>query len=414
MANRYKELNYKGKKYIKKYEIDEILIKNNFNWFLDCEIENTRLEIIKDTLILNSGIFYNGTFEYGVIRDIDWRNGRFMNGVIYNGIFKKIIIEKGIIFDGMYLKGDILFADIRGGVFEDVNISKNTNKETQKSQTDNVQEPVEGRLQQTQQEIQPPEQLQAQPQTQVQPQIQENKLNYIDNFNLFEKKIKENMYKFESFQDKLNEDLTDIIAKDEKTETITNSNELENKMKTNNKIIFDKYILVYDKIELTCMIVKDTPRSKFGYKIIQNYRYPTYDRMIKRVKEFIDNINQQKIEKDKRKTEQKKAKENIHNIVEVGDLLYDSWGYDQTNIDFYQITKVGKSSVWIRPIASQRVSGTEGHDSVNVKPVKDGFTGEEVRKLVQIYGDRYYLKSDFGSISKYTQGDKGVMSSWGH
>jgi hypothetical protein len=124
---RYIELRYNGKTYTQKYEIDEILLKNNMNWFLDAEIENVRIEIMKDTLILNGGIWYNGIWEYGVIRDIEWKSGTFQNGVIYNGMFKRIKVEKGIIFDGTFIKGDILFADIRGGEFKDVNISNNVN-----------------------------------------------------------------------------------------------------------------------------------------------------------------------------------------------------------------------------------------------------------------------------------------------
>jgi len=125
MNNRYKELKYNNKIFTKFYEINDILIKNNFNWLLDCEIENLRLEIFKDTLIINAGIWYNGIFEYGVIRDVDWRNGIFLNGVIYNGIYKHIKVEKGIIFNGTFLNGEILFADIRGGVFTNINISAN-------------------------------------------------------------------------------------------------------------------------------------------------------------------------------------------------------------------------------------------------------------------------------------------------
>jgi hypothetical protein len=36
---------------------------------------------------------------------------------------------------------------------------------------------------------------------------------------------------------------------------------------------------------------------------------------------------------------------------EVGQILYSSWGYDQTNIDFYQIVRVSeKGSVWVLPM----------------------------------------------------------------
>jgi len=35
-----------------------------------------------------------------------------------------------------------------------------------------------------------------------------------------------------------------------------------------------------------------------------------------------------------------------------------------------------------------------------------------MRKNVTFYGDKYYLPSKFGSISKYENGDEGIYSSW--
>lgn len=138
---KYKELKFEGSIYTKKYEIEEILLKNNFNWFLDNEIENARIEITKDTLIFNAGIFYNGIWEYGVIRDVEWRNGTFQNGIIYNGTFKKITIENGLIFDGVFIDGVILFADIRGGTFKNINISKQTDNTTEQPQNNTTEQP---------------------------------------------------------------------------------------------------------------------------------------------------------------------------------------------------------------------------------------------------------------------------------
>lgn len=43
--------------------------------------------------------------------------------------------------------------------------------------------------------------------------------------------------------------------------------------------------------------------------------------------------------------------------VKVGDLFYCSWGYEQTNVDFFQvIALVGESSVRIREVAPKRIS----------------------------------------------------------
>ena len=53
----------------------------------------------------------------------------------------------------------------------------------------------------------------------------------------------------------------------------------------------------------------------------------------------------------------------------VGDILYDSWGYDQTNIDYYEVVRTTKASVWIRSIAREMTD-----DQRHVVPVAGAFT----------------------------------------
>jgi hypothetical protein len=105
---RYKELKYQGKTYTETYQIDEILADNKFLWFLEAELANMRIEILKQTLIINSGIFYNGSFNYGVIRNIEWRYGDFKNGVWFNGVFWDGIFKSGLIYNGTFYKGQFL------------------------------------------------------------------------------------------------------------------------------------------------------------------------------------------------------------------------------------------------------------------------------------------------------------------
>ncbi len=38
--------------------------------------------------------------------------------------------------------------------------------------------------------------------------------------------------------------------------------------------------------------------------------------------------------------------------IEPGAILYSSWGYEQTNIDYYMVTRVTKSSAWIVPMTA--------------------------------------------------------------
>ena len=44
--------------------------------------------------------------------------------------------------------------------------------------------------------------------------------------------------------------------------------------------------------------------------------------------------------------------------IEPGAILYSSWGYDQTNIDFYMVTRTTKSSAWIVPMSSRMTEQT--------------------------------------------------------
>lgn len=55
----------------------------------------------------------------------------------------------------------------------------------------------------------------------------------------------------------------------------------------------------------------------------------------------------------------------------VGDILRCSWGYDQTNVDWYQVIAVTKASVKIRAIASKVVA--DNGPSTLVVPVPGSF-----------------------------------------
>lgn len=69
---------------------------------------------------------------------------------------------------------------------------------------------------------------------------------------------------------------------------------------------------------------------------------------------------------------------------EVGHLLYASWGYEQTNIDFYQVTKIiGAHMVEVREVA--QISADKGDEpwmTGKVVPKLDAFTGKPMRRRV--------------------------------
>jgi hypothetical protein len=85
-----------------------------------------------------------------------------------------------------------------------------------------------------------------------------------------------------------------------------------------------------------------------------------------------------------------------HSLV-VGDVLVNSWGYEQTNVDYYQVTAlVGKATVELRIIGKQCV---ETSSMVGVcTPLLDSFTSAAVfRKRVV---DGCCARFDYGCASR--------------
>lgn len=62
--------------------------------------------------------------------------------------------------------------------------------------------------------------------------------------------------------------------------------------------------------------------------------------------------------------------------VHVGDLFYGSWGYEQTNVDFFQVVALkGKHTAVIRKIAGEYIGGYSLQG--NVRPCRDQFADDE-------------------------------------
>lgn len=95
----------------------------------------------------------------------------------------------------------------------------------------------------------------------------------------------------------------------------------------------------------------------------------------------------------------------------IGDIIYNSWGWEQTNIDFYQIVGITKKSIKIRRI-HQRTEETGIMCGITT-PMKDFFLDEDV---VIKYPKRYcaesdwYVNFDYGIGIRY-KGDP-VSCSW--
>ncbi len=79
-------------------------------------------------------------------------------------------------------------------------------------------------------------------------------------------------------------------------------------------------------------------------------------------------------QRENQKAKAKRAAERTgYTALKVGDVLYASWGYEQTNVNFYQVVaRRGKRDIQVRPIAQESVYNTRG-GSESVVALPDNF-----------------------------------------
>jgi len=137
-------------------------------------------------------------------------------------------------------------------------------------------------------------------------------------------------------------------------------------------------------------------------KHYEGYYYASEERREEVVAEYLKRAEGRKVYKAERKARPVMK-------FEVGDMVYTSWGYEQTNIDFYQVVETrGKTVVVLRPI-SYSVVETTSWCSESRNPVKDSFIGEEITCRAGVYG----VTIGRQSASKCTAG-RGYHASWGY
>jgi hypothetical protein len=93
----------------------------------------------------------------------------------------------------------------------------------------------------------------------------------------------------------------------------------------------------------------------------------------------------------------------------IGDIVYNSWGYDQTNVEFYQVVGVKGCSIELREIAQNAKS--IGWASAKVTPRIGEFLekSQSFRKIVRANG---YISFTYGCGTKWEQGQEVYSSSY--
>lgn len=142
------------------------------------------------------------------------------------------------------------------------------------------------------------------------------------------------------------------------------------------------------------------------------YRFKTVEQMNKKINETLDNAKSREEEKAKRK-----ALANKPHTLKVGDILYSSWGYDQTNIDYYKVVKlVGKNSVKIIKVST----ATQSTDCVSQDKATPGDIALDKRVIdnaitKKVNGDDNSIKvRSWGVWARPWDGQPKYQTAWGY
>lgn len=141
-------------------------------------------------------------------------------------------------------------------------------------------------------------------------------------------------------------------------------------------------------------------------KPLGHFAFRSDDNRMKWLKEIIESRKYVAGEKTKRLEERRSYQHDF----KVGDIFVTSWGYDQTNVNFYEVTEVRGKDLIVRAIASRTVD--ENKNITHVVPAPGVFTGPPMRVRPQ-QGD--YARIDDHYAKKWDgKPEYATASGWGH
>ena len=140
--------------------------------------------------------------------------------------------------------------------------------------------------------------------------------------------------------------------------------------------------LEIDAEHLVAKCVRFTKRARMGYKIEFNYRFGTVQRMFDHCEKYLAGLARAEEFKAERKAQRATERAEAVANVKEGDIYVASWGWEQTNVDAYQVVAKKGATVTLREIGLETVQDSEGFMSDHVIPVPNWFIGDEFKKRI--------------------------------
>lgn len=179
-------------------------------------------------------------------------------------------------------------------------------------------------------------------------------------------------------------------------------------MKNTQRYIPEGYNLSWDDQELGIQIYyKETPCISaicFVGRAVNptwHYRFKNGQQRIDEVTRTFKNVADRAERKAKIKADRIAASAN--HGVKVGDVFRSSWGYDQTNIDYYEVIAVTGKTATVCAIGS--LTESDGYLQGKCVPAPGKFIGKPFKKLIQKYSETseaYFKVNSFSNAWKIT------------
>jgi hypothetical protein len=168
----------------------------------------------------------------------------------------------------------------------------------------------------------------------------------------------------------------------------------------------DDEVLVLKNEDRLIAVAWSGKRSKYDWY----YRFRDKKQMDKYISDYFCKLEDRARLKIERKEQKKKEKQEFFDSIQVGDIFVDSWGYDQTNVDFYKVTKKLKASIKVVKIGSETVADYTSAELVI--PRESIHTSEEITKVPQ---DGYIRTSSFSHAVPWSgKPMHETAAGWGH
>lgn len=135
--------------------------------------------------------------------------------------------------------------------------------------------------------------------------------------------------------------------------------------------------LVYTR-ELAGALYGIAYKGKAGNPV-WHYRFKTKERLQEEIESTVRGLEAHKAATEARR----KARYAPHGL-QGGEVFRTSWGYEQTNVEYYEVVGVKGQTVELREIAQNRT--TEGYECGKTQPIPGAYIGEVFSRRVSMVG----------------------------